>query len=214
VFLIWTTEVLVTYFTLNIDVQDFRDKNEIGVCHRGPVDKVMYCEAIDRYITCRRYRNFNQHAHCVVSSRLAMHFGLHALQRKIMMLCAFLMLQLKFWHLRANLQGNISIDDIVQGRNIQIVEWFRHETLQNHVHGLQLDHWLHLHAHGKCRGCDNHARNHLSMIRKYSESDCSILSFNCRAFWSVVWMFSWVRAAHDSALTAIKLRLNWSYILL
>ena len=35
-------------------LQDFRDKNEIGVCHRGPVDKVMYCEAIDRYITCSR----------------------------------------------------------------------------------------------------------------------------------------------------------------
>lgn len=35
-------------------LQDFRDKNEIGVCHRGPVDKVLYCEAIDRYITCSR----------------------------------------------------------------------------------------------------------------------------------------------------------------
>lgn len=34
--------------------QDFRDKNEIGVCHRGPVDKVVYVEAIDRYITCSR----------------------------------------------------------------------------------------------------------------------------------------------------------------
>ncbi|GAX72651.1 hypothetical protein CEUSTIGMA_g107.t1 [Chlamydomonas eustigma] len=38
--------------------QDFRDKNEIGVCHRGPVDKVMYCEAIDRYISCSRDGTF------------------------------------------------------------------------------------------------------------------------------------------------------------
>jgi hypothetical protein len=38
--------------------QDFRDKNEIGVCHRGPVDKVYYCEPIDRYVSCSRDGTF------------------------------------------------------------------------------------------------------------------------------------------------------------
>ncbi|KAG1667639.1 hypothetical protein FOA52_004666 [Chlamydomonas sp. UWO 241] len=38
--------------------QDFRDKNDIGVAHRGPVDKILYCEPIDKYITCSRDGTF------------------------------------------------------------------------------------------------------------------------------------------------------------
>uniref|UniRef100_A0A7S0WPJ8 EF-hand domain-containing protein n=1 Tax=Chlamydomonas leiostraca TaxID=1034604 RepID=A0A7S0WPJ8_9CHLO len=38
--------------------QDFRDKNDPGVAHRGPVDRIMYCEAIDKYITCSRDGSF------------------------------------------------------------------------------------------------------------------------------------------------------------
>eukprot|EP00798_Chlamydomonas_sp_ICE-L_P024012 gene24012-9585_t len=38
--------------------QDFRDKNDPGVFHRGPVDKVLYCEPIDKYITCSRDGTF------------------------------------------------------------------------------------------------------------------------------------------------------------
>jgi len=38
--------------------QDFRDKNDVGVAHRGPVDKIMYCEPIDKYVTCSRDGTF------------------------------------------------------------------------------------------------------------------------------------------------------------
>ncbi|KAJ9529394.1 hypothetical protein QJQ45_013762 [Haematococcus lacustris] len=38
--------------------QDFRDKNDPGVAHRGAVDKIMYVEAIDKYVTCSRDGSF------------------------------------------------------------------------------------------------------------------------------------------------------------
>lgn len=42
--------------------QDFRDKNDSQVAHRGAVDRIMYVEAIDKYVSCGRdgtYRLWN-----------------------------------------------------------------------------------------------------------------------------------------------------------
>ncbi|GFR43071.1 hypothetical protein Agub_g4078 [Astrephomene gubernaculifera] len=38
--------------------QDFRDRNDPSVTHRGAVDRVLYCEAVDKYISCGRDGTF------------------------------------------------------------------------------------------------------------------------------------------------------------
>ncbi|KAG2498385.1 hypothetical protein HYH03_003644 [Edaphochlamys debaryana] len=38
--------------------QDFRDRNDLSVTHRGPVDRVLYCDFVDKYISCGRDGTF------------------------------------------------------------------------------------------------------------------------------------------------------------
>ena len=38
--------------------QDFRDRNDHSVAHRGPVEKLYYCDAMDKYISSSRDGSF------------------------------------------------------------------------------------------------------------------------------------------------------------
>ncbi|GIL84419.1 hypothetical protein Vretimale_15893 [Volvox reticuliferus] len=38
--------------------QDFRDRNDLGVTHRGPVDRVLYMDFVDKYVSCGRDGTF------------------------------------------------------------------------------------------------------------------------------------------------------------
>ncbi|GIL56855.1 hypothetical protein Vafri_12156, partial [Volvox africanus] len=38
--------------------QDFRDRNDLGVTHRGPVDRLLYMDFVDKYVSCGRDGTF------------------------------------------------------------------------------------------------------------------------------------------------------------